>query len=269
MDQRLGVVEPPLLARVGEVEVPVEPALDPAFLDPEVVAGRERVDPFEERPRSPRAEEAEEVIDSPGIGPGHDQSRRQQRLDLRAPQEPAVALGVIERADPHPVAAQDQRPLAAVPERDGELSPSPGEHPLAQVLVQVDPRLGVAPRRQVMAPRQQLGPQLLVLEQLAVERHPDVAGLVGDRLSAAGEVDDREPPRPSATPGSMCTCSSSGPRWAIAPVIARSRSAGNSRDPVKSNAPAIPHIVIPQKNETTQPSPSAGCGGANHHCIGC
>ena len=47
---------------------------------------------------------------------------------------------------------------------------------------------------------------------------------------------------PSATPGSIWNCSSSGPRWAIAPVIANKRCGGKLALPVKSIAPAIPHI---------------------------
>ncbi len=45
-----------------------------------------------------------------------------------------------------------------------------------------------------MAAGEQLLPQFGILEQLAIERDPDVAPLVGDRLAAAREVDDREPP---------------------------------------------------------------------------
>ena len=70
---------------------------------------------------------------------------------------------------------------------------------------------------------EQFPPQLGILEKLAVERDPDRAVFVGDRLPAPREVDDRQPPGPSATPGSIWNCSSSGPRWAIAPVIDSNR----------------------------------------------
>ena len=43
--------------------------------------------------------------------------------------------------------------------------------------------------------------ELGVVEELAVEGDPDGAVLVGDRLPAAGEVDDREPPGPQGEPG--------------------------------------------------------------------
>ena len=86
--------------------------------------------------------------------------------------------------------------VVAIPERDGELAAGLGEHPLAEVFVEMDPRLGVAAGRQAMPARQELPAQLGVLEQLAVERDPDRAVLVADRLPAPGQVDDRQPPGP-------------------------------------------------------------------------
>ena len=219
--------------------------LDPAVADPQEMAGRDRFDSLEERPRRARAERVEEQVDALGVGPRGDQSRGQQRLDLRAPEQPAVGLGVIQRADPHAVAAQDQRPLVPVPERDGELAPRLLEEPLAEIFVQVGPQLGVAPRGQPVPARQQLGLQLGILEDLAVLRDPDRAVLVADRLPAARQVDDRQPPCPQRQPGSMWICSSSGPRCAIAPVIASSRLAENSRRPFRSIAPAMPHMRVP------------------------
>jgi len=56
----------------------------------------------------------------------------------------------------------------------------------------MDPSLGVAPGCERVPPRKQLLPQLGILEQLAVERDPDVAAFVRDRLATAREVDDRE-----------------------------------------------------------------------------
>ena len=60
----------------------------------------------------------------------------------------------------------------------------------------MDPRLGVAAGRQPMPPRQEILPQLGILEQLAVEGDPDRSVLVGERLPAACQVDDRQPPGP-------------------------------------------------------------------------
>ena len=99
---------------------------------------------------------------------------------------------------------------------------------------------------------QEVPSQLGVLEQLAVEGDPDRAVLIADRLPAAGEVDDREPPRPQdRRPARAWACSSSGPRWAIAPVIARSRGTEKSRRPSRSKAPAIPHMIRASSEDPT------------------
>ena len=47
-----------------------------------------------------------------------------------------------------------------------------------------------------MPPRQEILPQLGILEQLAVEGNPDRSILIGERLTAPCQVDDRQPPGP-------------------------------------------------------------------------
>ena len=158
----------------------------------DVVAWGERLDPLEIRPGRSGAEEREQVVDSLDVGADRDHSRRQDRLDLRTPKEPAVALGVVQRADPDAIPAQDEGPGLPVPERDGELAAGMGEHPLAVVFVEVDPGFGVAPGLEGVAAGQEFLADLGVLEEFAVERDPDRAVLVADRLSTPGEVDDRQ-----------------------------------------------------------------------------
>ena len=201
VDQRGRIVEPALLAGIGKVEVPVFFELDPSVTNPQKMAGRDRFDSLEKRPRRAGAKRVEEQVDSLGVGPRGDQSRCQERLDLRAPEQPAVGLGVIKRADADPVPTQDDRSIVPVPERDGKLAAGLFEETLAQVFVEMSPELGVAPRRQPVASRQQFGLQLGILEDLAVLRDPDRAVLVADRLPSARQVDDRQPPRPQRDPG--------------------------------------------------------------------
>ena len=92
------------------------------------------------------------MIDSPRLGPRLDHSGGQQGLDLRGPKQPAVGLGVVQGKNPHPIPAQQQHPVAPVPECHAELAPRPLEDPLAVVLVQVDPEFGVATGGQVVPP---------------------------------------------------------------------------------------------------------------------
>ena len=63
----------------------------------------------------------------------------------------------------------------------------------AVVLVEVDDHLGVALRREAVPAAAELGGQLLVVVDLAVQHDDDRAVLVEDRLVAGLEVDDSQP----------------------------------------------------------------------------
>ena len=146
VDQGCGIDEPAFVAGIGEIQVPVLLELAAAVAHLQIVARRNHPDSLEERPTGTRAEGVEEEVDALAVGACLDHPRGQKRLDLRAPEQPAVDLGIVQRADSDPVAAQDQRPRLAVPEGDGELAAGPSKHLLAQVFVEVDPELGIAPR---------------------------------------------------------------------------------------------------------------------------
>ncbi len=62
----------------------------------------------------------------------------------------------------------------------------------AILLVGVDYGFGVAARRVTVAGLFQSGPQIGVVEDLAVEDDPNVAALVAERLMAQREIDDAE-----------------------------------------------------------------------------
>ena len=89
---------------------------DPAVTNLEKMARRQRLDPLEERAGRARAKEREEMVDPSRIGPGGHQSRGQDGLDLRAPEQPAVGLGVIEGADADPIAPENERAGVAIPQ---------------------------------------------------------------------------------------------------------------------------------------------------------
>src|SRR5208337_1537252 len=173
VDQRGRVDKPPLLPGVGTVEVPVSPRLDPTIPDPQVMPRANHVDALKRGPRLAGREEAKKMVDSPWLGLRFNHSGGQQGLDLRGPKQPAVALGGVQGKNPHPVPAQQQHPVAPVPECYAELAPRPLEDPLAMVLVQVDPEFSVATGGQVVPADSQLLAQLGIVEQLAVERNPD------------------------------------------------------------------------------------------------
>ena len=245
VDERGRVGQSTLLARVGEIQVPVELPIDPAVPHPQEVARRDRLDALEEGARGPGAERVEEQVDAHRVRPRRDQPRGEQRPDLRAPEQPAVGHRVIERADAHAVAAQDQRARVPVPDRDGVLAPRLFEDRLAVILVEVGPQLGIAARGQAMPARDQLGLQLGVFEHLPVLRDPHGAVFIADRLAASGQVDDRQPPRAHRQARLEVDLLVVRPAMGDAPVIASSRAAENSRRPVRSIAPAMPHISKP------------------------
>ena len=94
---------------------------------------------------------------------------------------------------------------------------------LAVLLVEVDEHLGVAARREAVPGALELVPQLAVVVDLAVLDDGDPAVLVGDRLVAGREVDDREPPgREPDRAFDERVPSESGPRWTSVALIAAS-----------------------------------------------
>ncbi len=203
VDQRRGVIHPPLVSCIRKIEVPVLLDLDPAVAHTNVVPRRNRLDSFEKRSRSARAERVEKQVDPLRIRPGVDHARSEQCLDLRSPEQPAVSLCVIERADPHSVPPQDQLTLFAVPNGHCELPPSLLEEAFAMIFVKVGPQLGVAARRQPVPAFEQFLLKFGIFEELTILCDPHRAVFIADRLSPPRQVDDREPARSSARPGSI------------------------------------------------------------------
>ena len=98
---------------------------DPAVPDLQEMPGRQRLDPSKKVRVVPAQKKVKRWSMPADVWPRGDHARGEQGLDLRAPEQPAVDLGVVERADADPVAAQDQGAAVPVPERDGELAARP------------------------------------------------------------------------------------------------------------------------------------------------
>ena len=165
-------------------------------------------------------------------------------LQLRAETEPSAALGVVERLDAQAVAREQELPLPRVPEREGEHAAQPLDAARPELLVEVHDDLGVGRRREAVAARHELAPQLAVVVDLAVEDDPDRAVLVGDRLLAGLEVDDGQPAH--AEPDACRRGRTRRRRGRDATSIshmARSSSSSTGRPP-SPRIPAIPHMSI-------------------------
>jgi hypothetical protein len=117
--------------------------------------------------------EGEERLERVGIDLAGETGLAEQRLQLRCKRERSIRDPVVEGLDPEAVS---------------------GEHDPALTRVEVNQNLGVALGRERVAPRSQPVHQPAVVINLAVLDHADTTVLARDRLVAAGEIDDGEPP---------------------------------------------------------------------------
>ncbi len=153
------------------------------------VAGRELLDVDEDRERRRHAVEREERVQRVEADVAV-----LQRVELRGEAELAAVQPVGERLDPEAVAREHEPAPRRVPDGDREHAAQALPEPVAPLLVAVDEHLGVGARAERVARRLELAHQLAVVVDLAVLDDDDRAVLVRDRLVAAVEVDDREPP---------------------------------------------------------------------------
>ena len=169
----------------------------PSLVD-EHVAGRQLAHAGEDRARPVDGVEGEKRLERVEVDLVADAREPPQRLQLGGERE-RVGGAVVERLDPEAVARQHEPLARAVPHRDGEHPAQPLGEARTVLLVEVDEHLRVGVRRpEAVAGGLELGPQRGMVVDLAVLHDDDAAVLVGDRLVAALEVDDRQPPRGQA-----------------------------------------------------------------------
>ena len=153
----------------------------------------ERPDPGTDR--LGRRDVAEREIAAQGLGV-EVLAGRGQRLALRREAQLLAQARVEERLDAEAVAGQQQRARAAVPGGEGEHPPQPREHLRAVAAEELEQHLGVAGSAQLEAVGLELGAQLAVVVDLAVEDDPAGAVVRRHRLVARRRgVDDRQAPR--------------------------------------------------------------------------
>ena len=160
-----------------------------------MVAGRELPDPLEHGRRPGHELVAQVVVHRLEIHGPRDVGVLEDRLDLRAEDEPVPGPRVVERLDPDPVARQQELAPPPVPQREREEPAEALDAARPPRLVTVDHDLRVAAPAEAMPERLEFAAQLLVVEDLAVVDELDRAVLVRDGLGAGGrEVDDPEAP---------------------------------------------------------------------------
>ena len=161
-----------------------------AVLPRQRVTGQQLADVFEDRERSRYDVERQECVESVEIDVAV-----LERVQLGGEAELPADVAIRERLDPEAIACEHEPAFARIPDRDREHSTQPLPQLRTPLLVAVHEHFGVAARAEAVAGALELVHQLAVVVDLAVLHDDDGAVLVRDRLIAAGEVDDREPPR--------------------------------------------------------------------------
>ena len=114
-------------------------------------------------------------------------------LDLRREEDAVLLDAVAERLLPDPVAREEQRPRARVPDREGEHPAKILQAVRALLLVEVEDDFRVGVGAELVSLRDERRAQFLEIVDLAVEDDPDRAVLVRERLMSLGQVNDAQP----------------------------------------------------------------------------
>ena len=118
----------------------------------------------------------------------------QERLQLGTKEQGSIVEeGVVQRLYAKPVACHEERLPVTVPQRKGEHASKALDAVDAPRLPRVDDDFRVTAGAKHMPERLQLGHQLPVVVNLAVEDDDHRSVLVEKRLLATGDVDDRQP----------------------------------------------------------------------------
>src|SRR5690349_16001762 len=116
--------------------------------------------------------------------------KRQQRLDLRAENELAGDLRVMQRFDADRIAPEQQALSSTVPDRKGEDAIEVLRKGLALLFVEVDEDFGIGLCAEYVAAPFEIGTQLGGVVDLAVVDDPDRLIFIGDGLIPTSHIDD-------------------------------------------------------------------------------
>ena len=122
------------------------------------------------------------------------------------------AAAVEQRLLADPVAGQQQPPPPASQSANANIPCSRSTQALAELLVEVQRSPPCRSRSRTRGPATQVGAQLPVVVDLAVEDHDDRAVLVGDRLVSVFEIDHGQSLHTESHPGVEEVPRESGPR---------------------------------------------------------
>jgi hypothetical protein len=157
-----------------------------------------RADAFKQRLLAVIGEtEPQIVVRGLGVDAARDRGEVEQRLLLGGEREAAFPLGDVERLDSERIAGQQQRPPAEVEHGEREHSDQPRQRVHAEECERLEQHLGVALRAERDAARLEIGAELAVVVDLAIEEDRQLASSRAHRLPPRlREVDDREAAMP-------------------------------------------------------------------------
>jgi hypothetical protein len=131
------------------------------------------------------------VVQRHRVERGIDATGGQQRLHVGREAQPLAALRQVQRLDAEAVTGQEQLPHALIPDREREHAVEAFHTALAPGVVRLQDDLAVAFREERVAQLDELGAQLPVVVDRAVEYQRQLQRCVDHRLVGAGrEVDD-------------------------------------------------------------------------------
>jgi hypothetical protein len=180
----------------GERERPVALDVDPTVLEEQRVPGLEEVHLLERARGGGHVQVKEVRVDGRGAHATLDEPCREERLELRAEDERAARAGPDERLDAQAVACNEQRPIAVVPDREGEHPREALDAAAPPLEVRLEDDLGVAVGLEASAARGELADELAAVVDLAVEDEHHPPRLVEHGLQAPLDVADGEPIHP-------------------------------------------------------------------------
>src|SRR5262249_25432004 len=177
-------------SRLLEAQIPVAVDLGLAVAPGQRVAGQQPLYAAKKRFFARRVSVRRVICERVVIQFRTDRAPLDERLDLRSEVERAVFLHyVIQRLDAEPVARDHEPPATAVPDRVGEHPAQLLNAAPAELLVEMDDRLGVGRTAVTVAAPLKRRAQFAVVVNLAVESDPDRVVFVRHRLTAAVGVD--------------------------------------------------------------------------------
>src|SRR5205823_5297636 len=182
------------------------------------------------RKRLRHAAEEMEADQSGRLRIARDKAAGKERLDLRGEAETPAVIGGVERLYAVRVAGEKKRALAFVPDREGEHPAQALEHRAPVAGVEMQKRFRIGRRAEARALGLELGAQLRIIVNLAVEHDVDAAVLARHRLRGAlREIEDRKPPMAEPAAAVVRPGDAFGVGTARAHVVARGKKLGEAR----------------------------------------